>query len=111
MINKQEKNSIRWETLNHLVDEWLPKLTPAQGVLLMYYFRHSRVRGGGNLLEKLSVPLSAARPETITIPEFLCKTSAANYTCTLASVTVVFDFLEADSQLPYFLYLALADRN
>lgn len=35
----------RWKTFNELVDAWLPRLTNAQATLLVYYFRHARIRG------------------------------------------------------------------
>ena len=35
----------RWETMNDLVDDWLPVLTGAETRLLWLYFRHASVKG------------------------------------------------------------------
>lgn len=37
----------RWQTMNDLVDEWLPHLTASESRLLWFYFRHAVVRGSG----------------------------------------------------------------
>lgn len=46
MTNKQQSRG-RFEAFNQLVDDVLPSCSNAESVLLVYYFRHGRLRGQG----------------------------------------------------------------
>ena len=44
-MDRRKKASMRWETMNAIVDNVLPNLTASEARLLWVYFRHASIRG------------------------------------------------------------------